>query len=122
MQISHCGCKISVDMYRLRYKNIKKVEKLQLKLISVGMIFSIILSGCAAKVEHSGTIIVKSPEKQKTTLSRKKIAESNPSQFSYLSKKVLDKGPCPDRDPKSYGLLMESKTITKDTQVTCFYN
>ena len=40
----------------------------------------------------------------------------------YLSKIVLKEGPCPERDPASYGQIMRSKTQVSDGMLHCYYN
>ena len=59
--------------------------------------------------------------KKRSEAKTKKITNSTES-FSYLSKLNLSSGPCPARDPASYGILLKSRTKVIDDNIVCYYN
>ena len=73
---------------------------------------------------ESVTINNNNPASVSTTVAKPTnttVRESKKS-FKYLSKLTLNKGPCPDRDPASYGLLMKQRTTIIDGSIVCYYN
>ena len=50
------------------------------------------------------------------------VSPSKPidKQPKYLSKLILDQGPCPKRDSESYGLLADSKQL--NGKIECYYD
>jgi hypothetical protein len=73
---------------------------------------------------ESVTITNNNPSRVTTTVSKpssKPLRQPDKS-FKYLSKLTLKKGPCPDRDPSSYGVLMKQRTTIIDGNIICYYN
>jgi hypothetical protein len=76
----------------------------------------------AEKVEQ---ININNPDNvaiKKQPTSSTKIAKNPTSSFDYLSKLNLSTGPCPDRDPATYGVLLKSRTKISNDNIVCYYN
>ena len=61
---------------------------------------------------------VRIPQEKPSKASEKKSKDS----FKYLSKLTITKGPCPGRDPSTYGLLMKQRTTIVNGNIICYYN
>ena len=59
---------------------------------------------------------------KKQPASNTRIAKSTASSFDYMSKLNLSTGPCPDRDPATYGVLLKSRTKISNDNIVCYYN
>lgn len=105
----------------------------ELKKILISLSFaSMFLAGCVTNsvktvvdIENAKSVTVNNPDNDTTELTIKKSSARQVTKkigFSYLSKMTLEKGPCPERDPSSYGLLMKSKTTTQNGKLICYYN
>ena len=89
----------------------------------------VLLSGCVSNtVNVTPEVSTSEPAKAKVKTSEEKRTINNSVTVEYsanskpISVIVLDAGPCPERDPKSYGLLMQSRTVVRDGKVRCYYN
>ena len=93
------------------------------------LLSAVLLSGCVSNtVNVTPEVNAPKPPKAKIETDEAKKTVNNSVTVEYsansqpLSVILLDAGPCPERDPKSYGLLMKSRTVIRDGKVHCFYN
>lgn len=74
------------------------------------------------------TVVISAPDQvtsqeiQPDNKTKKKATTKSKSSFKYLSKILLTKGPCPDRDPSSYGILLKNRTVINEGKIICYYN
>lgn len=88
-------------------------------IITLALLAGTLTSGCASNAMKSDVAIKTDLTKRQGT---KKASNTGQEKFSYLSKITLTAEACPERDSKSYGLLMQSKTVRKGKTLTCYYN
>jgi len=75
-------------------------------------------------IQNAESVTINNPDTARTpkpTAARVTSGKSNNS-FKYLSKLTLTNGPCPERDPSSYGLLMKQRTTMIEGNIVCYYN
>lgn len=84
------------------------------------------LSGCNTVNfnERVGSVTVNNPGAQTASGGAPSATRAKQSSegFQYLSKLTLTQGPCPNRDPSSYGLLMKTRTKVTNGNIVCYYN
>lgn len=88
---------------------------------------TVLVSACNTvniPIENAENVTVNNPTNVQTPepTSTAGINKKSNHSFKYLSKLTLAKGPCPDRDPSTYGLLLKQRTTIVDGNIVCFYN
>jgi len=89
--------------------------------------FTGLLSACNTvnvPIENAESVTISNPTSVQTPKPTPVKVSSGKTQssFKYLSKLTLANGPCPERDPSSYGLLMKQRTTIADNNIICYYN
>lgn len=102
------------------------------KMIKTALMFSmsvILLSGCVSNTVNVTPEVSpprKASEENDPTGAKGPVNNSVTVEYAKNSKPlsviVVEAGPCPERDRKSYGILMNSRTLIKEGKVHCFYN
>ena len=88
-------------------------------VIIAAVLITAFTSGCATTTQDHNVAIKTDVRKHQ---GKPKTSQVGKEKFNYLSKIITNADACPERDSKSYGLLMQSKTIRNGNELTCYYN
>jgi hypothetical protein len=91
---------------------------------AIGLI--LLVSACTpSPIQLDGNIEVTVISEERTAPTRTQTTTKpkvGGEKFAHISKLSVAKGPCPERDPASYGLLLKSRTRAEGDKIVCYYN